>query len=313
MKIISTREFRTNMKKYFDAIDDGEEIIIQRGSKSSYKLIPIKDSDYIYNAATYNKTIMKNKKGLLTSANLQLIPKKQKGIAIHSEIVNSFTQKYPAIWEHPEVLSTIMRTSAMWVDIFISTTDECDDKYCFYDDFSSHNSFNEYGVDLISPFIDSITAKAIATIDEYPDNDIMETIPAIIEQESTEFYTRLGSICQNKPIQTRELQDFKTRTLTDEEMDEYSREEQELKATNSVIVWNQDKTKAYKITLTPEELEVYRGVSIKAKMPILHKMHDITESGEIEEYTSISIINTLAVRRLIQEEHELIKEQEEEI
>lgn len=41
--IISAREFRQNMKKYLDKADEGVLIIIHRGKKKSYKLIPMEE------------------------------------------------------------------------------------------------------------------------------------------------------------------------------------------------------------------------------------------------------------------------------
>ena len=45
MLIISSREFRDNQKKYFDSVDNGEQVIVQRGKDRSYKLVPVTDSD----------------------------------------------------------------------------------------------------------------------------------------------------------------------------------------------------------------------------------------------------------------------------
>lgn len=45
MIMISSREFKNNQKKYFDLIDNGEQVIIQRGKVRFYKLIPITSGD----------------------------------------------------------------------------------------------------------------------------------------------------------------------------------------------------------------------------------------------------------------------------
>lgn len=45
MIVISSREFRDNQKKYFDSVDNGEQVIVQRGKDRSYKLIPVTSSD----------------------------------------------------------------------------------------------------------------------------------------------------------------------------------------------------------------------------------------------------------------------------
>jgi antitoxin YefM len=45
MLVISSREFRENQKKYFDSVDNGEQVIVQRGKDRSYKLVPVTNSD----------------------------------------------------------------------------------------------------------------------------------------------------------------------------------------------------------------------------------------------------------------------------
>lgn len=45
MLVISNREFRDNQKKYFDSVDNGEQVIVQRGKDRSYKLAPVTESD----------------------------------------------------------------------------------------------------------------------------------------------------------------------------------------------------------------------------------------------------------------------------
>lgn len=45
MIMISSREFKNNQKKYFDLIDNGEQVIIQRGKVRFYKLIPVTSGD----------------------------------------------------------------------------------------------------------------------------------------------------------------------------------------------------------------------------------------------------------------------------
>ena len=45
MLIISSREFRDNQKKYFDSVDNGEQVIVQRGKDRSYKLVPVTSHD----------------------------------------------------------------------------------------------------------------------------------------------------------------------------------------------------------------------------------------------------------------------------
>ena len=45
MMIISSREFRDNQKKYFDLVDQNEQVIVQRGKDKAYVLVPVNDVD----------------------------------------------------------------------------------------------------------------------------------------------------------------------------------------------------------------------------------------------------------------------------
>lgn len=47
MLVISSREFRENQKAYFDQIDAGQEILVQRGKNKSYKIVPVTELDTI--------------------------------------------------------------------------------------------------------------------------------------------------------------------------------------------------------------------------------------------------------------------------
>lgn len=42
------REFRQNQKKYFEKIDMGEQIIVQRGKDKSYTLTPVLEDDLYF-------------------------------------------------------------------------------------------------------------------------------------------------------------------------------------------------------------------------------------------------------------------------
>lgn len=44
MLVISSREFRENQKKYFDLVDQKEQVIVQRGKNKSYALVPIDET-----------------------------------------------------------------------------------------------------------------------------------------------------------------------------------------------------------------------------------------------------------------------------
>lgn len=45
MMIISSREFRDHQKKYFDLIDQDEQIVVQRGKDKAYVIVPLNDVD----------------------------------------------------------------------------------------------------------------------------------------------------------------------------------------------------------------------------------------------------------------------------
>ena len=47
MLIISSREFRDNQASYLDRIDNGEEILLQRGKDKSYKIVPVTKEDTV--------------------------------------------------------------------------------------------------------------------------------------------------------------------------------------------------------------------------------------------------------------------------
>lgn len=43
--IISSREFRDHLKKYFELVDQNEQIIVQRGKDKAYVIVPLNDAD----------------------------------------------------------------------------------------------------------------------------------------------------------------------------------------------------------------------------------------------------------------------------
>lgn len=46
MKIVTSREFRDNQKKYFDMVDKNEQVVVKRKNRS-YKLVPVTDDDML--------------------------------------------------------------------------------------------------------------------------------------------------------------------------------------------------------------------------------------------------------------------------
>lgn len=57
MLIISSREFRANQKNYFDRIDSGEEIIIQRKGSKSYRITPVGEDDTLMSKSEFIRKI----------------------------------------------------------------------------------------------------------------------------------------------------------------------------------------------------------------------------------------------------------------
>ncbi len=45
MKVISSREFREKQKSYFDQVDEGQELIVQRSKNRSYRIVPVTEDD----------------------------------------------------------------------------------------------------------------------------------------------------------------------------------------------------------------------------------------------------------------------------
>ena len=45
MLIISAREFRTNQQHYLDQVDEGEEVMVQRGQGQNYLIVPLTETD----------------------------------------------------------------------------------------------------------------------------------------------------------------------------------------------------------------------------------------------------------------------------
>lgn len=45
MVIVSSREFRDKQKSYLDKVDEGVEVLIQRGKNKSYRIVPVMEDD----------------------------------------------------------------------------------------------------------------------------------------------------------------------------------------------------------------------------------------------------------------------------
>ena len=61
MLVISSREFRQNQRMYFEKVDQGEQVIVQRGKDKSYTLTAVGEADLYFNA-TMVKRIKKSLK-----------------------------------------------------------------------------------------------------------------------------------------------------------------------------------------------------------------------------------------------------------
>ncbi|MDD2981835.1 MAG: prevent-host-death protein [Crocinitomicaceae bacterium] len=55
MLVISSREFRQNQKEYFERVDKGERIIVQRGKDKSYLLTPVTEDDLYFNSTILDR------------------------------------------------------------------------------------------------------------------------------------------------------------------------------------------------------------------------------------------------------------------
>ncbi len=51
MIVISSREFRQNQRLYLDKVDQGEQVIVQRGKDKSYALTPVSADDLYFSAS----------------------------------------------------------------------------------------------------------------------------------------------------------------------------------------------------------------------------------------------------------------------
>ncbi len=63
MLVISSREFRQNQRKYLDKVDNGEQIIVQRGKDKSYTVTPVGEDDLYFNAAMIDRIKKSLKQG----------------------------------------------------------------------------------------------------------------------------------------------------------------------------------------------------------------------------------------------------------
>lgn len=73
MLVITSREFRENQASYFDRVDKGEEILIQRKKNKSYKIVPVTEDDTLMSKeeffAKIDKSLQQAKEGKRYSMN----------------------------------------------------------------------------------------------------------------------------------------------------------------------------------------------------------------------------------------------------
>ena len=55
MLVISSREFRQNQRHYFDRVDAGEQVVVQRGRDKAYRLEPVTEDDVYFTPAMVEK------------------------------------------------------------------------------------------------------------------------------------------------------------------------------------------------------------------------------------------------------------------
>jgi antitoxin YefM len=55
MLVISSREFRQHQKEYFEKVDQGEQVIVQRGNNKAYVLTPVFSDDLLIKTGMIEK------------------------------------------------------------------------------------------------------------------------------------------------------------------------------------------------------------------------------------------------------------------
>ncbi len=71
MVIISSREFRQHQKEYFEKVDKGEQVIVQRGKDKAYVLSPVSKNDLYFSEEMTKKlaqSLKEANEGKTTSA-----------------------------------------------------------------------------------------------------------------------------------------------------------------------------------------------------------------------------------------------------
>ncbi|UKT65489.1 type II toxin-antitoxin system Phd/YefM family antitoxin [Pedobacter mucosus] len=69
MIIVSSREFRDKQAEYMDLVDNGEQVIVQRGKNKAYSISPISEEDIYFTkemVEKIEKSLNQAKKGKVT-------------------------------------------------------------------------------------------------------------------------------------------------------------------------------------------------------------------------------------------------------
>lgn len=73
MVIVSSREFRDKQKSYLDKVDEGVEVLIQRGKNKSYRIVPVEKDDTLMSKeeffAKIDKALEEAEQGNVTRIN----------------------------------------------------------------------------------------------------------------------------------------------------------------------------------------------------------------------------------------------------
>lgn len=73
MVIVSSREFRDKQKSYLDKVDEGVEVLIQRGKNKSYRIVPVDKDDTLMSKeeffAKIDKALEEAEQGNVTRIN----------------------------------------------------------------------------------------------------------------------------------------------------------------------------------------------------------------------------------------------------
>lgn len=75
MLVISSREFREHQKSYFEKVDNGEQVVIQRGKNKSYKLVPVEDDDSLMSKDEFYAKLERSLQQIKEGDTVKLTPK----------------------------------------------------------------------------------------------------------------------------------------------------------------------------------------------------------------------------------------------